>query len=127
MTSRHKDLLTLACRRGIETLGFGHLPLGMSSEDLSGLRLLGRNQLGDAVRIAVAAAMTPEKAPSEQPAKLAAPEGDKTEADRQVSRDSRPTVDLGTYQSQARDGKGKISMDNLLSSEELTALLGDET
>ncbi len=94
----HAGLLDIARSRGVELLGAGPLPWGVSSEHLAGMKLLARAELADAILAAVG------------PGRAAAPAGTK---------EAQPIGQVGTYEKQP------VTEEPLLTPEELAALLGD--
>jgi len=72
LTPRHVRLVALARRMEVEMLGFGPLPRNLSSDDLSGVRLVSREQLPAVLRQLTQAsepraAVAVGEAPSEAP------------------------------------------------------------
>jgi hypothetical protein len=128
---RHLRLLEIARRQGTEVLGTGSLPAGASSEELSGMRLAGQSDVAAEIqRIllprqgaeaqAAAAEEIPEGAGHEQAAAKTEQEGDVREVGRPgvAPQEGQPVADRGTSAPAAKD---------LLTGEELAALLGDES
>ena len=122
LTRRHLRLLEIARRMEVEMIGVGRLPAGMSTDELSGVRLLAPEALGASLRRllgAQAAAGDAERPPSA--VRPAAPgrqgkqrAGAEAGADRETGREAAP---------RAPAGEGRSP---LLTPEELRALLEDE-
>lgn len=63
--ARHVSLLEIARDLDVEVLGVGSLPIGMTAEDLSGVRLIARGDLARAVR--ALARLRPPPEPDDEP------------------------------------------------------------
>jgi hypothetical protein len=70
LSTRHLRLLEITRRMEVEILAFGNLPAGMNTEQLSGVRLISRGELGNALRRLIQAEerQSASPAPPEPPA-----------------------------------------------------------
>ncbi len=101
----HIRLIEIARRVGAELVGVGPLPAWASSDQLGGMRLVGRGQLSEVLRASSAG----KPAPSGRAA-------------------ARPGDQRGTYKPQGPAPQGPAAGgEPLLTAEELDALLGDVT
>ncbi len=113
LSVQHLRLIEIARELGVAILGVGALPVNISSDELSGVQLVGRGDLADALSRITAEASSAGTAPA-RPVKLTP-----------AKLPSRPGVEPD-QPSKDQSFFGKASRpSNLLTSEELTSLLED--
>jgi len=126
LTPGDLPLIETARRLGVEVLVVGAVPLGVTTADLSGARLARREHLAALLAAAVAEIPSDESADVSDSASMsrwvgAAPRPESS------GRAAIPVKDSDrSSESQAADASGGDSPGDLLTSEELTALLEDE-
>lgn len=139
--SRHLGLLEVARQAGVEMLVVGVIPPGMNSDVFSGARLLGRNDLPAAIERIIGGETEPQVAAEGSPAAGAVEPPEAEDTDRQGRREAQaPTaVKLAPAKSPPTGGvqapadaqqrpAGTLQHEEaLLTPEELSALLGDES
>lgn len=101
----HVRLIEMARKAGAELFGVGPLPAWASSDQLGGMRLVGRGQLADALRATAARSRPAPRPGAERP---------------------QPSGQGGTYKAERTTPKAPAAGgEPLLTAEELNALLGD--
>ncbi|HUT58438.1 MAG TPA: hypothetical protein VNA25_11390 [Phycisphaerae bacterium] len=116
---RHLRLLQIARQLSVELLAVGGIPIGLSAEDLNGVRLLARSEVQGALARLAGAAVEYEESAGPQPAEQD-PSPDRTE---QYVSDAGP---VRSGKKPAMPATQAPDPGSLLSAEELSALLENE-
>jgi len=139
LTPGDLPLIEMARQRGLEVLAVGAVPLGITTTDLSGVRLAARDHLSSLLEGLAASALSGRQVPvSSQAAGGESPElSSLAQSIRKVSRGSRKAQKAPDTAPKATDAPAPTpkaaneppgdSPDELLTSAELAALLEDES